>query len=153
IAVAGLISTALVGVALFLAPRGVHFDFIFLAGCAIVGWAGGAGPALWVACASAAILHYHEARFGTEPWWTVYINSTIRLAGYGTIAWLAGGAGRLTRNLERRVDDRTASLQSEVEKHRETSDLLSEAVELFRHVTENIADVFWVTDPEKKEIE
>jgi len=72
---------------------------------------------------------------------------------FGSISWLAGEAGRLTRNLEQSVHERTGRLQSEVSQHRQTTELLSEAIELFRQVTENITDVFWVTDATKSRME
>jgi histone H3/H4 len=65
---------------------------------------------------------------------------------------LAAHAGRLTWELERTVKARTARLADEVEKHKETVELLQESVALFKQVTENITDVFWVTDPADQEI-
>jgi len=44
-------------------------------------------------------------------------------------------------------------LRSEVAQHQHTAELLSEAIQLFRQVTENIADVFWVTDATKSQVE
>src|ERR1035438_5498398 len=48
------------------------------------------------------------------------------------MGWLAGEAGRLTRKLERAVEQRSARLESEVEEHEETVELLRETVQLFR---------------------
>src|SRR5215468_7810105 len=53
------------------------------------------------------------------------------------------------RKLERTAHERMERLQSEVEEHKETAVRLRETLELFRQVTENITEVFWVTDPAK----
>src|SRR5207244_9221144 len=104
---------------------------------------------------SAGFLFCRDAFLGppARPTWIIYWNSIMRLLALGSISWLAGEAGRLTRNLEQSVHERTGRLQSEVSQHRQTNELLSEAIELFRQVTENITDVFWVTDATKSRME
>jgi len=54
--------------------------------------------------------------------------------------------------LERAVQEKTGRLQSEMEEHKETAARLRETLELFRQVTENITEVFWVTDPAKTRV-
>src|SRR5262245_15829110 len=56
VAAAGLVYTALIGLAVFLTPKDVRFDFLFLLGCLVVGWAGGVRGALVVAFTSSCIL-------------------------------------------------------------------------------------------------
>ena len=85
-------------------------------------------------------------------WW-FYCNSLIRLLAFAAIGWLAAQVGRLTRGPEPTVEQRTSRLQSEVEEHEETVELLRETVQLFRQVTENITDVFWVTPPSKEQVD
>src|SRR5204862_2365981 len=86
------------------------------------------------------------------PGWVVFWNSLIRLLGFAVVGWLAAEVGRLTRSLERTVQERTGRLQSEVEEHKVTSARLRETLQLFRQVTENITEVFWVTDPAKSRL-
>jgi PAS domain S-box-containing protein len=50
------------------------------------------------------------------------------------------------------VQERTGRIQSEVEEHKETSARLRETLQLFRQLTENITEVFWVTDPAKSRL-
>jgi PAS domain S-box-containing protein len=61
--------------------------------------------------------------------------------------------GGLTRKLERILEQGSARLQNDVEEHDETVELLRETVQLFKQVTENITDVFWVTDPSKGQVD
>jgi PAS domain S-box-containing protein len=72
--------------------------------------------------------------------------------GFVIVGWLAAEVGRLTRQLEATVKQRTAGLKQEVEEHKQTSERLERTLQLFRQVTENIAEVFWVTDPLKQRI-
>ena len=153
--VAGLVYTALVSVIALVAPKAMNFDCFYLFGCALIGWAAGTRAAILIVLASAGFLFYHDAFLSplAIPTWIIYWNSVIRLLAYGGIAWLAGEAGRLTRNLEQGVQERTARLQTEVGEHQQTAELLGEAIQLFRQVTENISDVFWVTDATKSQVE
>jgi len=131
---AGLLYTALLVVGALAAPKALNFDWFFLCGCALIGWAVGARAALGIVLASAGFLFCRDAFLGppARPTWIIYWNSIIRLLAFGSISWLAGEAGRLTRNLEQSVHERTGRLQSEVSQHRQTTELLSEAIELFR---------------------
>ena len=131
---------------------GLHFEFLYLFVCALVGWVAGATGALLCTLFSAAVLYAMEIST-SSPGWIYLCNSTLRLAAFTATGWLAAQAGRANRDLELTVQHRTATLQSEIEKHKETTELLEEAVQLFRQVTENITDVFWATDAAKQHVE
>ncbi|HTL16134.1 MAG TPA: PAS domain-containing protein [Patescibacteria group bacterium] len=150
----GLGYTCAVGMVDLLAARGMNFDFFYLLGCAFVGWAAGARSAALVTLASGAFLYLEGAAPSNAnmPGWVVHWNLIIRLMGFGAVGWLAAEVGRLTRSLERTVQDKTGRLQSEMEEHKETAVRLRETLELFRQVTENITEVFWVTDPAKTRV-
>ena len=133
-------------------PVGMNFEFFYLLGCALVGWGAGIWPAIFLALISGGLLWWDESNNGVLlPRWILFWNSIVRLLGFAAIAWLAGKAGQLTRSLKRAVQQRTARLKSEVEEHGETADQLRETLELFYQVTDNITEVFWVTDVSKKE--
>jgi PAS domain S-box-containing protein len=134
--------------------RGVELGFFYLIGCAFAGWVLGKRAALLCALLSGMFSYFDEAasRVALHPDWVLYWNSAARLLAFATVGWLTGEVGRLTRNLERTVEQRTARLKNEVEKHKETSARLRETLQLFRQVTENITDVFWVTDPAKTRV-
>ena len=150
----GLGYTCAVGMLDLIAPRGMNFDFFYLLGCAFVGWAAGARSAALITLEAGAFL-YWEGLPATIPEispWVVHWNLVIRLLGFGAVGWLAAEVGRLTRSLELRIQEKTGRLLSEMEEHKETAVRLRETLELFRQVTENITEVFWVTDPAKTRV-
>jgi PAS domain S-box-containing protein len=150
----GLGYTCAIGMIDLLAARGMNFDFFYLLGCAFVGWAAGARSAALITLASGAFL-YWEGLPAASPGlsgWVIHWNLVIRLLGFGAVGWLAAEVGRLTRSLEVRIEEETGRLQSEMEEHKETAVRLRETLELFRQVTENITEVFWVTDPAKTRV-
>jgi len=66
---------------------------------------------------------------------------------------------RVLETLEQRVQERTAELEKtnqkleqEVAKHQRTEAALRESEQLFRELAETIADVFWLSDPDKKQL-
>lgn len=150
----GLAYTCTVGMLDLMATRGMNFDFFYLLGCAFVGWAAGARSAALVTLASGVFLYWDGAPLpgSTVSNWVIHWNLIIRLLGFGAVGWLAAEVGRLTRSLERTIQEKTGRLQSETEEHKETADRLRETLELFRQVTENITEVFWVTDPAKTRV-
>jgi PAS domain S-box-containing protein len=154
ITVIGLLYTGIIGLVDLAATKGMSFDFFYLLGCAFVGWAGGARSATVITLVAGAFTYLDGAHYVGNgiPGWVVLWNSLIRLLGFAAVGWLAAEVGRLTRSLERTVQERTGRLQSEVEEHKETSARLRETLQLFRQVTENITEVFWVTDPAKSRL-
>jgi PAS domain S-box-containing protein len=150
----GLFYVSIVGIVDLMTTRGMNFDLFYLFGCACVGWAVGTRPALLLTVAAGAFLYFDGARGGAPGVadWVLLWNSIVRLLGFAAAGWLAAEAGGVTRNLERTVQERTSRLQSEVEEHKETGVRLRETLELFRQVTENITEVFWVTDPAKTRV-
>jgi len=58
----------------------------------------------------------------------------------------------LTGNLEAEVKERTADLVAEVERRKQTEEIVRESEERFRQLTENIKEVFWMTDMVKNQI-
>ena len=150
----GLIYTALVGVTDLMTTKGMNFDLFYLLGCAVVGWAAGARAAVFITLVSGAFLFLdgEQLKGGSLPGWVINWNFIMRLLGLAAAGRLAAEVGRLTRSLERTVQERTGRLQSEVELHKETAVQLRDTLELFRQVTENITEVFWVTDPAKSRV-
>jgi PAS domain S-box-containing protein len=129
----------------------LNFEFFYLLLCAAVGWIGGARGAALCALESGIFLCFVERAGGNT--WIFFWNSVVRLLAFLAIGWLAAETGKLTRNLEQTVWQRTTRLQSEVEGHKETAELLRETMQLFKQVTENVAHVFWVTDPARGHFE
>src|SRR5208282_2752565 len=151
----GLVLLCLLGWINLRSLRGLNFEFFYLLACCVIGWVAGARSALVCTILSAVCLYLAESldANSAKAGWLFACNSVVRFLAFAAIAWVAGEAGRLTRQLEQTVEQRTQRLQSEVEQHKTTGELLNEAVELFEQVVENIADVFWVTDPGKTQVE
>ena len=144
----GLGYIAVVGVINLNAVHGLQFEFFYLLGCAFVGWAAGGRSAAICSLASSVFLYFAEAPgHSLLPGWIFFSNSLTRLLAFLAIGWLAAQVGRLTRGLERTIEQRTARLRDEVVEHKETAVRLSETLQLLNQVTDNITEVFWVTDP------
>jgi PAS domain S-box-containing protein len=155
VTLAGLGLIGAVGWVSFQAALGLSFEFVYLFICALVGWMAGTPAALLCAIESGSFLFFGElAARGASPAVLVPVcNAVVRLGGFAGIAWLAAKVGGEARDLERTLAQRAASLEKETEEHKATSELLGEAIQLFTQVTENIADVFWVTDPLRRQFE
>src|SRR3954469_18790621 len=154
VVVYALIYLTVIGATDLLSPAKMDFEFFYLIGCAFAGWTAGGRAAMLSAVVSGVFSYFDDSRFGSapHPGWILFWNTTVRWMAFVVIGWLAAEVGRLTRGLERTVQHRTARLQSEVEEHKDTSTRLQETLQLFRQVTENITEVFWVTDPAKTRV-
>jgi PAS domain S-box-containing protein len=154
--VAGLVFVGGVGWVNLEAGKGLNFEFLYLLGCGLVGWIGGARGAMLCVLISGGFMAFAETaqRQTFAPGWVFLCNSLVSMAVLAGIAWLSAQVGKLVRDLERMAAQRAARLEQEIEDHSETTDLLREGTELLRLLTQNIADVlFWVTDPTKSRVD
>ena len=152
---AGLVFVAGAGWVNLEAGQGLDFEFLYLLGCGLVGWIGGARGAMFCVLVSGGFMAFAEtAQRQTFPsTWVFGWNSLVRMAVFAGVAWLSAQVGKLVRDLDRMAVQRGARLEQEIEDHSETTDLLREGTELLRLLTQNIADVFWVTDPSKSRVD
>jgi len=157
-AVAGLLCLTYicaVGIVDNLSTKGMDLDLFYLAGCACAGWVVGWWAAMLAALVSGAFLLLDQAP-GPGPalgTWLSGWNLGIRFLAFAGTGWLGFELGKRTRALERTVEERTSRLQNAIEKHKETAQFLRETLQLFKQVTENIADVFWVTNATRTKVE
>ena len=151
----GLACIAVIGWVNVNAFRSFHFDYFYLLSCVVVGWLAGVPGALLCTIVASVFLHLAETggNGGGDGGWIYLANSGVRFGAFAAIGWCAAKIGAESRDLERTVQQRTERLQREVEEHKETSGMLLEAGQLFKQLTTNITDVFWVTDPLKREVE
>jgi PAS domain-containing protein len=134
--------------------KGLNFEFFYLFSCAVVGWTAGKTGALVCAVVSVLFLYAADSTAESLPSkWIFLGNLLVRLLAFGATGWFAARLAGQARNLEQTVQQRTQRLQEEVGEHKETSELLLEGIQISRHLTDNIADVFWVTDPLKRKFE
>src|SRR5438270_3175450 len=134
---------------------GLNLEYLYLLIIVLVSWKAGTLAGLACTLASASLLLATDlAVNGSRASGLLFcVNSVMRLAAFAGIGWVAGIAGGRTRGLATLVEERTAGLRLEIAEHKETAELFQEAIQLLTQVTENIADVFWVTDPLKTEVE
>jgi PAS domain S-box-containing protein len=137
------------------AGKGLNFEFLYLLGCGLVGWIGGARGAMLCVVVSGGFMALADTgqRQSVAPGWVLWCNSLVRMGVFAGIAWLSAQVGKLVRDLERMAAQRGARLEQEIEDHSETTDMLREGTELLGLLTRNIADVFWVTDPSKSRVD
>jgi PAS domain S-box-containing protein len=153
--VLGVIYICLVGWVNLLIPHGLDLQFLYLLGCALVGWNVGTRPALGIALLSWIFLIRDDVRTGQNAaaqTWIFYGNAAIRLLVFMGTGWLASVGGQLALQLKREVNRYTASLQSEVEERNQTAMRWKETAQLFRQLTENITEAFWVSEPGRTRI-
>ena len=152
---AGLASVAVIGWANLKLGRGLNLEVLYLLACGLVGWIAGARGAVFCALVSGGLACLAETAQGQvlAATWVLFCNALLRTVGFVGISWLSAEAGTLTRELDETATRRAARLQREVEQHGETTELLREETQLFRMLTENIADVLWVTDPSKSRVD
>jgi PAS domain S-box-containing protein len=146
--VSAFIYIAIIGATDFAAANGLDFTFFYLIGCAFAGWIAGRRTAIFIAIAAGILSFCGDSRPDLVPFpgWIIFWNSAVNFMAFIVVSLLAAQVGRLTRGLEQTVQQRTSRLQSEIDEHKQTSNRLQEALQLFRQVTENITEVFWVTD-------
>jgi PAS domain S-box-containing protein len=121
----------LLGVALvdYFRPAAMSFRALYLLVIIFVAWGAGKGPGLLLSGLSmAAVLILRLGMLPAQPWWMLTWNGSLTLAAFSGVGWLAAEAGRLTRDMQAVIDDRTARWHEEAERHKATSAQLSETL-------------------------
>ena len=146
----GLLTTSAIGLAQHFSPHRLSYTAIFMLAIGAVAWFGGRLPALVTAISSAALICAEEWRGERGPLgeWVFWLNAFTHLAAFVGAALLTAAWRRTQLELEARVRARTAALAEAVHELERNSTQLRETLERFQQVTENIHEVFWMTDPE-----
>jgi two-component system, LuxR family, sensor kinase FixL len=117
-------------------PARMGFTLFYLLGCCFVGWGAGKRHALVISLATVAIIVAHDwegNRTAQREWitlWNIFTRVVVVMAG----GWVTAEVTRLSRNLGRLVEERTAALQKSEERYRSLVNNLN--VGVFRNESE-----------------
>ena len=144
-----------VGAADYTFPGPVSFVLFYLLAVVFAGWGAGKRPA-WLVSGAAVLTMVAVQRLWHRgipmPDWVSFWNNSTRLLIFSLAGWLVAEVTRLTRDLGRLVEERTAQWKAEAEQHQATSARWRETLERFEQVVNNIAEVFWLTDVTKDQM-
>ena len=154
ITVLGLAYVFAIGIADYVTPQQLSFTLFYACGIGFVAWGTSKGPAMFLAVVSAAAMALNDwdLNLSGQQHWLFVWNAITRLIVLGGASWLIAETARLTRNLGMLVDERTAQWRVETERHKATALNLSQVVERFEQVINNITEVFWLRDVSKDQM-
>lgn len=136
----------LLGVIGVLSTPPLSYALFHLLVVASAAWAGGRGPGIFIAIASAFTLladEYLEAP-DSEQAWVYYWNLGVRIGAFVFVVMLVTAVRKLTDELEQRVSARTDALEREIKERKHTEEQLRTATSQFRELADNITKVFWI---------
>ena len=140
------------GIADYYTPSTLTLTAFYFLAVMLAGW--GAGK--WHAClvsAVAAVTTFTVCwvlqRGVPHPGWVALWNNLTRFLMFCLTGWLTAELTSVTRGLEKQVAERTAQWKREADEHKLTANRLTDAVERFEQVINNITEVFWLTDVAK----
>ena len=150
----GLAGIVLVDLLDYLTPSDVRFTVVYLVPIMASAWFGGARPGIIVAVAAAV------SRFLLEVFvhpalphsWVPYLNVVVLMGVFSIVAVLASSMRSLLERSEERVAQRTSELQKEISERKRVETELRANEQRFRQITDNIKEVFWMTNVEKSEM-
>jgi PAS domain S-box-containing protein len=143
ILVAGIVYVLLVNLADHLMPERLTFTLFYFAGVLFVAWRAGKWCG-WlvslVTVASMSVVEWQHYAGTSHRGWVLAWNESTRLAVFIASSWLVAEVSRLTRNLSRLVDQRTAQWKAEAERHQATSASLADDIAERRRAQQQLAD-------------
>src|SRR5262249_6057981 len=92
----------------------------------------------------ALFLHEIRTNDGDWPGWPVYWNLWMQIGTYLFAALMVSAIRDLTGHLERRVRDRTETIQREMNERKQAEEQLLKTTRQLRQLAEHIADAFWM---------
>lgn len=110
----------------YMVPERLRFTLFYAVGSAFVGWGAGKPQATVIALVSsiAMIVDDWHANLGPVPLWISLWNISTRVIVVMAAGWISAEATRLTRNLGKLVEERTAQWKQEAQQHKTTSESL-----------------------------
>lgn len=115
-----------VGAVDYTAPERLRFTLFYVVGSAFVGWGAGKPQAAIVSlvCSMVMIADDWHTPQGPVPVWVSLWNIATRVVVVTVAGWIAAEATRLTRDLGKMVEGRTAQWKLEAQQHQTTSESL-----------------------------
>jgi signal transduction histidine kinase len=149
ITVLAIIYEVLLGFLDYTTPEEMSFTIFYLLGVAFVGYGAGARPALLVSALAAGLIDLHERNGSDGKSATQALllwNMCTRFLLFGAAGWLTAEITRLNRHLQDLVRARTAQLEAETGRHKETSRQLSEALSRLRAIVAGVPLIVFAVD-------
>jgi PAS domain S-box-containing protein len=150
----GLAGVLFVDLLDYLIRADVRFAILYLVPIMACAWFGGLRPGIVVVLAAAIsrllleIFVYPTIAHPQAPYFNFFI-----LAGvFSIVAILASSMRDLLARSEERVADRTVQLQKQITERKHAEGELRASEERFRQLTDNIREVFWMTNADKSEV-
>lgn len=127
----------------------ISFTLFYLLVVAYAAWHAGRKNGLIIAFASLIALAIHEFKNPVENTtvWMAGWNLGVQVTIYIFVVLLVSTIRSLTENLERRVQDRTAMIEREIQERKQTEEQLHKTMQQLRQLADNIADAFWMRSP------
>jgi PAS domain S-box-containing protein len=149
LSVAGLSLAVPVLVINFVFLPQVSFALLYLLIVIFATWADGKKAGILIASASSFGLLLCETHGDIGPGvvcWDMGIQIVISL----TAVFLVSAVRNRTGHLKQQVAARVAALEHEINDRTQTEEKLDKTMQQFRQMAENIADAFWMRDPESE---
>jgi hypothetical protein len=150
----GLTAVLLLDLVDYTTHADIRFSLFYLLVVMAGGWFGGRGVGISLAIATGVsrfavdlLLH----RRGAYAWVPVF-NLVAQSSMFAIVAILSAATRKLLATSDERLAQRTAELQKEISDRTEIEEKLSTSEERFRQLAENINEVFWMTDVEKRQM-
>jgi PAS domain S-box-containing protein len=145
----------LLGLADYFSPPTVTLIAFYFLAVVFAGWGAGKWHACFisgVAAITTFTVYWVLQRGVPHSIWVAAWNNTARFVVFGFTGWLTAEMARLTRSLEQQVEQRTEQWRKEALEHKLTANRLSDTIQRFEQVINNITEVFWLTDVPKANV-
>jgi PAS domain S-box-containing protein len=150
----GIVSLAvivlMVAIDYFFRPQ-ISFALIYLLLVIIATWKDGKISGAFVTAVSVIVLLFNEISRGSKPeilCWNVGVQMIISLLAI----WLVCRARDSVKRLKKNIASQKFFLEEQIAGHLQTEEQLHKTMQQLRQLAENVADAFWIKDPQTDRI-
>jgi len=140
----------MVAISYFFRPQ-ISFALIYLLIVFIATWKDGKISGLFVTLVSVIILAFNEISRSSKIeilCWNIGVQIGVSLFA----VWLANRARDVVKRLEKNIANQKFYLEEQITGHNQTEGQLQKTMQQLRQLAENIADAFWIKDPQTDRI-